>query len=356
LLFAGTENSVYVSFNEGDSWQSLQLNLPHTSMRDLAIHGDDLVVGTHGRSFWILDDITPLRQLNDQLAKQPVVLFAPEVALRWRWNRNTDTPLPPEVPAGNNPPDGAILDYYLATSAQGPVTLEILDTKGQLVRRYSSTDKPLPMEKLAAEHPIPMYWARPEELLSGDAGMHRFAWDLHYPSPKALEQEFPISAIVHNTPLLPLGARALPGSYTVRLTVDGQSYTQPLTVRMDPRVKTPLAGLLEQFRLANRLTDMMHRDYQARQEIRELRTKVESQDPDLARQAAALAGAGGGRGAPAEDGESLSRLNGELASVLEIVEGADATPTTQAAAAVADLQRKLDALLARVRDLKAKVK
>ena len=115
LLFAGTETSVYVSFNDGDSWQPLQLNLPHTSMRDLAIHGDDLVVGTHGRSFWILDDITPLRQISDEVAKAPVYLFAPQEAVRWRWNRNPDTPLPPEEPAGKNPPDGAIIDYFLGT-------------------------------------------------------------------------------------------------------------------------------------------------------------------------------------------------------------------------------------------------
>ncbi len=155
LLFAGTENSVYVSFNDGDNWQSLQLNLPHTSMRDLTIHGDDLVVGTHGRSFWILDDITPLRQLSDNLAHDAVILYAPEEALRWRWNRNTDTPLPPEVPAGKNPPDGAIVDYYLASNAQGAVTLEILDAKGELVRRYASTDKPPSMEKVGrgTSHP-----------------------------------------------------------------------------------------------------------------------------------------------------------------------------------------------------------
>ena len=124
------------------------------------------------------------------------------------------------MPAGKNPPDGAILDYYLAANAQGPVTLEILDSNGELVRRYASTDKPPSMEKLAAEYPIPMYWVRPTQILSAEAGMHRFVWDVHYAPPKALEREFPISAILHNTPLVPLGAWALPGSYTVRLTVE----------------------------------------------------------------------------------------------------------------------------------------
>lgn len=355
LLFAGTENSVYVSFNEGDSWQSLQLNLPHTSMRDLTIHDDDLVVGTHGRSFWILDDITPLRQLNDQLAKQPVVLFAPEVTLRWRWNRNTDTPLPPEVPAGKNPPDGAILDYYLATSAQGPVTLEVLDAKGQLVRRYASTDKPLPMEKLAAEHPIPMYWVRPAEILSGDAGMHRFVWDLHYPLPKALEQEFPISAIVHNTPLMPLGARAVPGSYTVRLTLDGQSYTQPLTLKMDPRIHTSLADLQKQNEMEMGAVEGMDRSYASleqvksvREQIKELSKKVSSKDK-LAKNLATLddhcAELEGAKqhsfyGVPSsgKEPENFSTLNQHFATMLAIADSADAAPTTQATAAYQDLQ------------------
>ena len=356
LLFAGTENSVSVSFNDGDSWQSLQLNLPHTSMRDLTIHGDDLVVGTHGRSFWILDDITPLRQLNDQFAKQSAVLFAPQTALRWRWNRNTDTPLPPEVPAGKNPPDGAILDYYLAANAQGPVTLEILDSNGQPVRRYASTDKPLPMDKLAAEHPIPMYWVRPARILSADAGMHRFVWDLHYSSPKALEQEFPISAIVHNTPLMPLGARALPGSYTVRLTVDGKSYTQPLTLKMDPRIHTPLADLLKQNEMEIGAVEEMNDSFESleqvksvREQIKELSKKVASKDKlaktlaTLDDQCAELEGAKQhsfyGVPSSGKELENFSTLNQHFAIMLAVADSADAAPTTQATAAFQDLER-----------------
>src|SRR5258707_6382991 len=179
MLFAGTEGSVYVSFNDGDDWQPLQLNLPHTSMRDLAIHGDDLIVATHGRSFWILDDVTPLRQLNADIAKESVHLFVPQEATRFRWNRNPDTPLPPEFPAGKNPPDGAIIDYYLASPAKEPVTLEIFDAHNQLVRKYASTDKPLNMAKIAAENPIPMNWLRHEQELSSVAGMHRFALEIH---------------------------------------------------------------------------------------------------------------------------------------------------------------------------------
>src|ERR1700736_3812532 len=183
LLFAGTEGSVFVSFDDGDNWQPLQLNLPHTSMRDLAIHSDDLIVGTHGRSFWILDDITPLRQMSAEIAKVSVTLYKPQEAIRFRWNRNTDTPLPPDIPAGKNPPDGAILDYYLAGPSSKPVTLEILDADNHLVRRYASTDKPEPMEKIAATNPIPMYWVRPQQTLSAASGMHRFVWDVHCPPP-----------------------------------------------------------------------------------------------------------------------------------------------------------------------------
>src|SRR5260370_14332565 len=165
LLFAGTEGSVDVSFNDGDDWQPLQLNLPHTSMRDLAIHGDDLIVATHGRSFWILDNITPLRQLNADIAKESAHLFAPQEAIRFRWNRNPDTPLPPELPPGKNPPDAAIMDYYLASGANGQATLEILDAHTHLVRMYANTDKPLDMPKIAAQNPIPMYsWRHDREL------------------------------------------------------------------------------------------------------------------------------------------------------------------------------------------------
>jgi photosystem II stability/assembly factor-like uncharacterized protein len=356
LLFAGTENAVYVSFNDGDAWQPLQLNLPHTSMRDLTIHGDDLIVGTHGRSFWILDDITPLRQLTDQVAQQSVVLFAPQEALRWRWNRNTDTPLPPEVPAGKNPPDGAILDYYLAANAEGGVTLEILGSSGVLVRRYSSTDKPLPMEKLAAEYPIPMYWVRPAQILSAEAGMHRFVWDLHYPVPDALEREFPISAILHDTPLLPLGAWALPGSYTVKLTVNGQSYSQPLTVKMDPRIHTAFEDLRKQQEMEIGAVEGMNDSYESleqvksvREQIKEMSKKVNGKEKlakelgGLDNQCAELEGGTQhsfyGLPSSGKAPENFSTLNQHFAAILAVADSADAAPTSQAEAAYQDLEQ-----------------
>ena len=270
-----------------------------------------------------------------------------------RRSENTDTPLPPEEPAGQNPPDGAILYYSLKSAASAPITLEMFDATQKLVRRYSSDDKPEPIDPQLT---VQTDWLRPAPALATDAGMHRFVWDLHYPPPDALQHEIPISAIWHDTPRYPLGAVVLPGQYTVKLTVGGKSYTQPLVVKMDPRVKTPPAGLQQQFRLATKLTSMLHEDFQALEEVRELRAKLKPDD-DLDKQAAALVGVRGRRGAPADDeeGGSLGALNGQLATVLGIIEGVDATPTTQATAAVADLERKLNQLLSRVRDLRAKV-
>jgi photosystem II stability/assembly factor-like uncharacterized protein len=359
LLYAGTETSVYVSFNDGDSWQSLQLNLPHTSMRDLTIHGDDLIVGTHGRSFWILDDVTPLRQMSDELAKSSVYLFAPGQAIRFRWNRNPDTPLPPEVPAGKNPPDGAIIDYYLATSTTAPVTLDILDPTGALVRRYSSTDKPLPMDELAAHHPIPMYWVRPKQILSAEAGMHRFVWDVHYPPPHALNMEFPISAIVHNTPLHPLGAWALPGNYTVKLTVDGKSYSRQLTLIMDPRIKTSADDLAKQHEMEMGAVEGMDESLEELRQVQSVRAqlkevaskakgKVAEQVDALDKQCAELQGAtqSGFFGLPpsGQRPETLSTLNQHFAAILAIADSADAAPTTQATAVYHELDDASTAL------------
>ena len=356
LLFAGTETSVYVSLNEGDSWQPLQFNLPHTSMRDLTIHGDDLVVATHGRSFWILDNITPLRQWNEKLQQQSVILFAPQTALRWRWNRNTDTPLPPEVPAGANPPDGAIIDYYLAKDVQGPVTLEILDSTGAVIRSYASTDKPSSMATLAATHPIPMYWVRPTQILSGEAGMHRFVWNVHYAPPEALEREFPISAIVHNTPLVPLGAWALPGTYTVKLTISGQSYTEPLTLKMDPRITTSLEDLHKQYDLQAGAVEGMDDTYESLEQVKSVRAQIKDRSKDargketlgkelaaLDSQCAELEGATlhSFYGVPSsgKPSENLSTLNQHFAAILAVADSADAAPTTQATAAYQDLEQ-----------------
>ena len=234
LLFAGSELNVSVSFNDGDDWQPLRLNMPATSIRDLVVHDDDLVIGTHGRSFWILDDISPLRQLSTAITSADAHLFAPRPTIRYPRDTNTDTPLPPEEPAGKNPPDGAILYYYLKSAPKAPMTLEILDAAGKVIRTYSSADKPEPPD---ANLNVPAYWLRPFQPLRADPGMHRFIWDLTVPATgrgRGRGNEPPISAIYGDTPAGE-SAKQPAGNYTVKLTVDGQAYTQMLSIKPDPR-------------------------------------------------------------------------------------------------------------------------
>jgi photosystem II stability/assembly factor-like uncharacterized protein len=341
LLFAGTENSVWVSFDDGDHWQSLQLNLPHTSMRDLWIHDDDLIVATHGRSFWILDDITPLRQINEATANSDAVLFKPGMAYRVRRSTWPDTPIPPDEPIAENPPDGAVIDYYLAKPASGPITLEILDAQGKVVRRYSSTDKPEITQEELEKQLIPLYWVRMPKTLSLAAGMHRWVWDLHYPAPTATRHQYPISAVPHDTPREPQGPHALPRDYTVRLTVDGKTFTAPLTVTMDPRVKTPPAGLQQMFNLETRLASLLTNTSEAVIQARSTREQV---DKLQARGAAADAverfkkklktlAEGSGQPSPAMPELTLNRVNGAASMLYGEVYRADATPTAAQAEA-----------------------
>ena len=244
LLFAGSERAVYVSFDDGANWQSLRLNMPATSIRDLVIKDDDLVIGTHGRSFWILDDITPLRQINNQLANQPTILFKPQNTYRVRWSMYPDTPVPQEEPAGQNPPDGAIINYYLNSNAKN-VQLEITDSKGTVIRKYASTDT---LYNIPPNN-VPPYWIRPQQLLSAQAGSHRFMWDMHY-QPLNVPATYPISATYMNTAPDPSSPWVLPGTYIVRLTVDGKKYDKPFTVKMDPRVKTSVKDITLQHDLS----------------------------------------------------------------------------------------------------------
>lgn len=264
LLFAGTEQTVYVSFDDGEHWQSLRNNLPATSIRDLVIKGDDLVIGTHGRSFFILDDITPLRQIAASTTAAPVHLFARQDAWRFRWNKNTDTPLPPDEPAGQNPPDGAILHYYLRDAAREPVTLEILNAEGGVVRRYSSAD---PVTPPVEGRNTPDYWLRPHRPLVATAGLHRFVWDVHHEPPE-LNATYPISAIPADTPRTPFGSWALPATYSVRLTVDGSTQSQPLVVQIDPRVKATPNDLRLQYDTSRAIDATIRRAAGALREIR----------------------------------------------------------------------------------------
>ncbi|MGA9965654.1 MAG: glycoside hydrolase [Terriglobales bacterium] len=361
LLFAGTETSVWVSFDDGDHWQSLQLNLPHTSMRDLGIHDSDLIVATHGRSFWILDDITPLRQLAESMARSDAYLFKPEAAYRVRRSTNPDTPIPPDEPAGQNPPDGAILDYFLVQPASGPITLEIVDAQGKLVRRFSSTDKPEVTQAELEKQLIPLYWIRMPKILSASAGMHRWVWDLHYPSPASLQHQYPISAVPYDTPRTPQGPIALPGEYRTRLTANGHTSTASLTVKMDPRVTASPADLEKQFdlemRLASELTVSTEAVTQARSVVDQLH-KLENQSGALSESIKALDQKVGTilRGpTPAVPGASEPTLTRASAAVDALYTGvgqADAAPTTAQINAAADTERDLSALMKRWDEIK----
>jgi photosystem II stability/assembly factor-like uncharacterized protein len=350
LLFAGTETSVWVSFDDGDHWQSLELNLPHSSMRDLWIHDDDLIVATHGRSFWVLDDITPLRQIAEPLLKREALLFKPSAAYRVMRDTNTDTPIPPDEPTAKNPPDGAIVDYFLAQPAEGPVTLEILDAQSKVVRRYASTDKPDLTEEDLARQLIPPYWVRLPGNLQTSAGMHRWVWDLHYTTPLSTRYDYPIAAVPEDTPRLPQGPSALPGQYTVRLTVNGHAVSEPLTVKMDPRVKTSREGLVQMFQLQERLASVMTQSskdvLQARAAHEQLQKLTPQASGSLAeaissldKKVAELLGGGGGFFAPPSPNPTLGRANGEAATIYAEVGRADATPTAAQLSAAVDTEK-----------------
>jgi photosystem II stability/assembly factor-like uncharacterized protein len=276
LLYAGTELGVYVSFDDGDHWQPLQLNLPVASVRDLVVKGNDLVVATHGRAFWVLDDVSPLRTLDTKVTSTAAHLFAPAVAMRMRGNQNKDTPLPPETPAGRNPPDGAVFYYSLPASAQN-VVLEILDAAGKLIRRYASDDPRRPRD---GQVQFPDYWFRPPAPVSTESGLHRWVWDLRYPAPIATHNYSMATAFGEDTAMLPQGPMVVPGKYQIRLTVDGKASVQPLTVAMDPRVKTPPADLQKQFDLGMKIWEALRTEQSPRKRaaLAYLATVVDSGD------------------------------------------------------------------------------
>ena len=343
LLFAGTETAVWISFDDGDHWQSLQLNLPHTSMRDVVIHGNDLIAATHGRSFWILDDITPLRQLTPDVVQHSALLFHPAEAVRVRRSLNTDTPLPADEPAGENPPDGAIIDYYLG-GPSATITLEILDSAGKLVRRFTSSDPPWITADELQKQTIPPYWVKLPQTLSTAPGMHRWVWDLRYPSPVVLEHEYPISAVPHATPRFPLGPIALPGNYTVRLTAAGNTVTTPLTIALDPRIKTPAAGIAQMFDLEIRLADMLTRSSEAVTKAKALLTQRAALKEQLT---ILLSGPKEPAPAPAEKPPTLTDVQSAISTLYGIVDRADVAPTPALIDAVNATAAKFDAVMKR---------
>jgi photosystem II stability/assembly factor-like uncharacterized protein len=396
LLFAGTEHEVFVSFDDGDHWQSLRLNMPATSVRDLIVKDDDIVAATHGRGFWVLDDITPLRQINKDTAGAEVTLFRPQTAVRVRWDTNTDTPLPPGEPAGENPPEGAIIDYALKTEAPGPVTLEILDAAGRLVRRYSSEDKTeLPS---AQEAPVPLYWYRPPLNLKTTAGMHRFLWDMHWQPLEGVGRRgggLPMAAVPHDTVPAPISPWVAPGEYEVKLTVGKESFTQPLTVKMDPRVGTDAAGLARQLELSKAMYDGALETQAALRVMRSIRGQVaklqeklgagggegaekgqatgqaairealsafdkkaagiEGETGGFGRRGGPMGGPPGGRpGAGETARETLAGIAGQLVQLMIMLQEADVAPTTQLGGAITEMREALRKLLERWQEFKTK--
>lgn len=338
LLYACTEKGVYVSFDDGDSWQSLQLNMPTTSIRDLVVHGDDLVVATFGRSFWILDDASPLHQMNAQVAAADLWLFKPAAAYRVRPGSDQGTPVPMDEPMAENPPDGAVVDYWLKEKAKSPVELEIYDAEGGLVRKFSSTDAAPKTDPRTL--PIAMEWVREPATLSAAAGMHRFVWDLHYELPKALHRSF----------YGPAGVWAMPGNYIVKLTANGKSSSQPLTVKMDPRISTPEDPPRREFVAASRISARLGEVAAARERAEKLQKEITDRKKEpganaevsaalaaLAQKLSDLDGVEGGEEfgffalrLPGKEPLTLHKAAAALTGLLMIVDGGDAAPTADA--------------------------
>jgi photosystem II stability/assembly factor-like uncharacterized protein len=315
LLYGATDTGVFVSFDDGNRWQSLQTNLPTAWVSDIDVHGNDLVISTQGRGLWVLDDVTPLRQVSEKAASAGATLIAPADAIRVRANQYRDTPLPPEVPFAHNPPPGAVVDYVLGSAAKA-VRLEILDAKGAVVRAWSSDDPP---EKLPARVYFTELYLHPPAPPSTAAGHHRFVWDLRYPRPKAEHYEYMISAVAgENTPAEPRGPLALPGRYTVRLTVDGAAQEQPLVLTMDPRVKVAPEALAAQLALQQKITAAMADAFAAAEK------------------------------APADSAQKkgLAAVTERLAGTLNGLDGADAAPTSVQTDAYTRARADLDRLLA----------
>jgi photosystem II stability/assembly factor-like uncharacterized protein len=409
LLYAATDTQVWVSFDDGDNWHSLRLDMPAISVRDIAVKDDagcmcsDLVAGTHGRGFWILDDVTPLRQAAEAAAAANAYLFKPATAIRIRFGTNDPTPWPPELLAGENPPPGASIDYYLPAAAEGAVKLEVLNRQGKVVRTYSSTDPvrnpdpatdPVAYNKICQQTPteadcgLPLYWPAPQQVLKTTAGMHRFGWDMHYD---------PIGggggggrggggggggAVPHRTYPGVNWPWVAPGTYAVRLTVNGKSMTQPITVKMDPRVKiTPEVQQI--FTLTTQMEDNARNTGAAYKDARALADKIKARPQSAAndallKQVEALApveaaapagggrgrggrggGGGGGGGFPGAAAEppappDLSNLAGQMIGAVQAMQGAEMAPTAAQLVACNQQQAAYSALMTKWAALKAK--
>lgn len=389
LLFASTETQVWVSFDDGDHWESLRLDMPAVSVRDIQVKDDssclcaDLVAGTHGRGYWILDDITPLRQAAEARAARTAYLFEPQTAVRVRFATNDPTPWPPELPAGENPPPGGIIDYYLAADARGPVTLEVLDQAGKVVRTYSSDDPavepdpaldPAAYDRICQQNPraphcsVPLYWAAPQMTISTRAGMHRTSWDLHFDpvGAKGRGSEGGATGAVPGRTYPNVNAPwAPPGSYTVRLTVNGESQSQPLVLRLDPRVRTPAADLERLATLSREMYDGAVAAHAAYEQARALVAGLDAaRGGDAGRRRAQLealapapqptpAGGGFGGAPPAATPPNLESVSRAMIAAAMAMQGADVAPTARQVAASDEARAQFREVMARWTALRA---
>lgn len=386
LLYASTDTQVWVSYDDGDHWESLRIDMPAISVRDLQIKDDstchcaDLIAGTHGRGFYILDNITPLRQAAALRAAQSAYLVKPALAVRVRFATNDPTPLPPEVAAGENPPPGAIIDYYLAANARS-VTLEILDAAGKVVRSHSSADTaqnphpgvdPVAYTKLcqarttALNCSLPLYWQAPPMIIATNKGMHRFSWDMHFDPIETPDGEIgggddAVGAVPHRTYPDPHAPWVPAGNYTVRLTVDGTKFTQPITVRMDPRVKTSAADLTRLATLSRSLYDEAVTTYAAYTAARALHASLASKSgANIAMLRAGIdsiaptgtpqggrGGGGGGAGNATPAPATLDRASTALLAAAMTMQNADIAPTARDLAAATAARAQATQALAR---------
>jgi hypothetical protein len=322
LLYAGTYHGVFVSFDDGETWQSLRLNSPAAVVTDLLVHDDDLIAATQGRALWSLDDLAPLRHATEAAASGGPFLVPPPTAVRLRANNGKDTPLPPEEPRAPNPPVGAVLDYVLAGAPTGPVTLEIADGSGQVLRRFASDEKaePRPAEKYFAD-----LWAGVAPPPTAHPGHNRFVWDLRLPPPRVLEGEYTIAAIPGKpTPVNPQGAFVLPGRYEVRLLADGVTRRQPLEIVRDPRI------------------DVSDSDLEALLAFQKEVEAALARSADLAEKASASASEAEVASLAATAEETPKAIHGALTSLATDLEGADQVPTGPERELLAFCLRALD--------------
>jgi len=371
LVFAALENGVYVSFNGGGDWQSLQLNLPAASCRDLAIEQNDLIVATFGRALWAIDDITPLRDLAGKsaaIASANAYLFKPATAIRMQWDTYTDTPLNPDVAAAENPPDGAILYYYLKSPAAGGVKIEVYDSAGKLVRSYSEADA----APLAYKVNVPDFWLAPASVPPGQAGLNRFVWDLRYPDPEQLlytyfgihvnyfEYTLADHAIPHNTPWHePQGPMVVPGQYEIRLTAAGQTYRQPITVKLDPRLSYSNQELQQQLDLARKIAADMKATYEGYNQASQLHSELADRQARLKESgneagSAAEAAAAKARGFTDAAGppQGFGPLNRDLTRMMIAVDQSDSPPASEVVEAFRLICQEVRDALARWEELR----